>query len=299
MADENFNLPPFRALLAFWAAARADRLVDAAEQLSVTESAISHQLRRLEEFLNVRLFERVSGRLVLTPIGQRYLEQIEPAMRDIHAATAALRPSDGRQAVRLTLPPSLAATWLIPRLGAFEAAQPEIDVQLALTTRLLDPVRDQIDVAIRYGKGAWPDVEAAFLFADVATPVAAPGLLPDGATPESLPKGTRFLINRGIPGEWEEWARAHGIAPPPPEASLMLETIEQVLQVAEAGRGLAIGRSPYIEPRLERGSLVAPFGAEGPTGAAYFVCLPNGRVPTAAARRLARWLEGQGGQAKT
>ncbi|MEM8793559.1 MAG: LysR substrate-binding domain-containing protein [Pseudomonadota bacterium] len=294
MPEDKFILPPFRALLAFWAAARADRLADAAEQLSVTESAISHQLRRLEEFLNTRLFERVSGRLNLTPTGQRYLEQIEPAMRDIHAATAALLPSDGRQVARLTLPPSLAATWLIPRLGRFETAQPEIDVQMVLTTRLLDMQRDQIDVAIRYGRGSWPDVDAAFLFEDLATPVCAPGLLPEGADPGALPEGLRYIINRSIPVEWEEWARANGLNPPPPEAMLTLETIEQVLQVAEAGHGLAMGRSPYIEPRLERGSLVAPFGEAGPTGASYFVCLSRGRAPTAAARKLARWLEAEG-----
>ena len=290
MARDRLQLPPFRALLAFRAAATHDRLADAAVGLGVTESAISHQLRRLETQLGTRLFDRTPGGLVLTSVGRRFLERIEPALAEIHAATAAVRPADGRQAVRVTMPPSLAATWLIPRLARFEAAHPGIDVQLVLTTRLLDMERDQIDAAIRYGRGTWPGVEAAFLFDALATPVAAPGLLPPGATPDALPAGIRYLVSRATPGEWEEWARARGLPPPPASAMLELETVEQVLQVAEAGHGIAMGRSPFIEEPLARGTLTAPFGAAGPTGAAYYLCQPAGRVPTAAARRLARWL---------
>lgn len=294
MTNAPLKLPPFRALLAFWAAATHDRLSEAATRLGVTESAVSHQLRHLERTLNVQLFDRSGGRLSLTQLGERYLARIEPALRELQAATAALQPSTGRQTVRLTLPPSLAATWLIPRLGPFEAAHPEVDLQLVLTTRLVDLVRDHIDLAIRYGKGSWPGMQATLLFGDLATPVATPGLVPEGAAFDALPEGTRFLVNRTIPGEWDEWARAREMPTPDAATTLMLDSIEQVLQVALAGHGIAMGRSPYIEPHLESGRLVTPFGAAGPTGAAYYLCQPAETAPTAPARKLAAWLEDAG-----
>jgi LysR family glycine cleavage system transcriptional activator len=286
-------IPPFRALLAFRAAATHERLADAAASLGVTESAVSHQLRQLETLLHARLFGREKGRLRLTETGRRYLQRIDPALKEIQAATAAILPADGRKVVRLTLPSSLAATWLIPRLGSFEAAHPDIDVQLVLTTRLVDIAREQVDLAVRYGRGGWSGVEAVFLFDDLATPVAAPGFRLPEAEPGRLPSGIRYIVNRSIPGEWEEWARARGLEPPPLDAALTIDSVEQALQVAEAGHGLAMGRSPYIEQRLAQGTLVAPYGAAGPTGAAYYLCRPAGTTPGAAARRLARWVQEQ------
>ncbi|MEM8755424.1 MAG: LysR family transcriptional regulator, partial [Pseudomonadota bacterium] len=202
MASRPPTLPPFRALLAFQAAATHDRMAAAAESLGVTESAVSHQIRGLEDFLGLKLFDRSSGRLKPTEAGRRYLARIEPALREIEAATAALKPEDGRAAVRLTLPPSLAVTWLIPRLGRLEAAHPEIDLQIVATTRTLDLARDRIDAAIRYGSGPWPNVDATFLFDDLATPVAAPGLIASGADPAEALAKVRLIVNRAIPGEW-------------------------------------------------------------------------------------------------
>ncbi len=149
-------LPPLAALRAFYAAATHDRYRDAAESLGVTESAINHQVRELETFLHTTLFDRSGVRAVLTETGRRYLAQIDPAMRQIQAASQAILPNGGRSVARLTLPPSLAATWLIPRLGTFERAQPDIELQLITTTRVFDLKRDQVDLAIRHGKGVWP-----------------------------------------------------------------------------------------------------------------------------------------------
>ncbi|MEM8812816.1 MAG: LysR substrate-binding domain-containing protein [Pseudomonadota bacterium] len=291
MTADRLVLPPFKALLAFHAAARHDRLIDAAASLGVTESAVSHQIRNLEDQLRMKLFERESGRLVLTETGRIYLARIEPALNEIQAATRAIRPETGRGVVRLTLPTSMAVTWLLPRLGGFEAANPDVDVQLIPTTRVVDLLRDQVDLAIRYGRGSWAGMEATFLFDDLATPVAAPGLV-DAPVDDiaSTLSGMRFIVNRSIPDEWQEWARARNIDLAVPADALAFDSIEQVLQVAEAGHGLAMGRSPYIEERLQRGTLVAPFGAADPTGAAYYVCHPASVTPTAPAKRVIRWL---------
>ena len=209
-------MPPFAALRAFHAAATHERYRDAAESLGVTESAVSHQIRKLESFLRTTLFDRSGARPALTETGRRYLEQIDPAIRQIQAATETILPSSGRSAVRLTLPPSLAAAWLIPRLGAFERKHAGIDLQLITTTRVIDLKRDQVDLAIRHGKGEWPDVEAVFLLEEAAMPVCAPGYLTgeSSASPEEALREARLIVNRSFPDEWEEWARAHGLAPP-------------------------------------------------------------------------------------
>ena len=300
MADQKPNLPPFRALMAFREAARHDRMADAAATLGVTESAVSHQIRHLEDLLRVRLFDRSSGRLKLTETGILYLERIEPALREIQAATEAILPGDGRATVRVTLPPSLAVVWLIPRLGSLERQQDAIDVQVIPTTRIIDLERDQVDLAIRYGSGQWRDVEKTFLFEDLATPVAAPGFLEDGAEPTTaLLAATRLIVNRGIPDEWAEWARARGLEPPARDGMVAFDAIEQALQVAEAGHGMAMGRSPFIEEKLRIGALVAPFGSVGPTGASYYLCHPVGTTPTAATRRVMRWLVAEGERLQT
>src|SRR5262245_19252564 len=138
MAEPKIPLPPFAALRAFHAAARHARFKDAALSLGVTESAISHQVRRLENFLRTPLFDRSGPGVRLTAAGRRYFEQIDPALRQIQAATEAMVRPTGRDVVRLTLPPSLAATWLIPQLGAFERDHPDLDLQLVPTTSVVD-----------------------------------------------------------------------------------------------------------------------------------------------------------------
>jgi LysR family glycine cleavage system transcriptional activator len=292
MANPKMTLPPFAALRAFHAAATHERYRDAAETLGLTESAISHQLRRLEEFLQTSLIDRSGRRPRLTDAGRRYLEQIEPAILQIQSATEALMPSGDRASVRLTLPPSLAVTWLIPKLGAFERENPEVDLQLITTTRVVDLKRDQVELAIRHGKGAWNGVESTFLLEERAMPVCAPGyldLVPGSTLPASW-SGVRLIANSNFPDEWEEWSRAHGVEPPAPKDLIFLDAMEQALQVAESGHGLAMGRRPVVDEWLERGALMAPFGDADPTGAAYYLCRSAAVMPTVATRRLERWL---------
>jgi DNA-binding transcriptional LysR family regulator len=177
---------------------------DAAESLGVTESAISHQVRRLEDFLHTALFDRSGPGVRLTPAGRRYLDDIDPAIRQIQSATDALLGPSGRRVVRLTLAPSLALNWLIPRLGAFEREHPDIELQLVTTTRVLDLQRDQIDLALRHGEGAWPGVKSTFLLAETVVPVCAPGYLT--WQPEEDPlaalRRARLLVSARSPDEW-------------------------------------------------------------------------------------------------
>lgn len=294
MSGSRVAVPPFAALRAFRAVASHERYRDAAESLGITESAVSHQIRKLEEFLQTALIDRSGRQARLTETGRRYFEQIDPAIRQIQAATEAVLPSTGRSVVRLTLPPSLAASWLIPALGAFEREHPNIDLQLITTTRVVDLRRDQVELAIRHGKGSWPDVEATFLLEETATPVCAPGYLDPGSgrSPAELLAASRLIINASFPDEWHEWARARGFELPETKGAVVLDSMAQALHVAENGHGIAMGRRPVVDDWLARGAVVAPFGAAGPTGAAYYLCRTADLAPTATGRRLERWLAG-------
>lgn len=292
MVEPRIPLPPFAALRAFHAAALHGRFRDAGESLGITESAISHQVRRLENFLRTALFDRSGNGVRLTAAGRRYLDQIDPAIRQIQSATETMLRPAGRGVVRLTLPPSLAATWLIPKLGAFERAHPSIDLQLVTTTRVVDLRRDQVDLAIRHGKGAWPGLEAVFLLEEAAMPVCAPDYpaFAGDADPLAGLYAARLIVNARFPDEWEEWARARGLEPPSLAGAVTMDAQEQALQVAEGGHGLALGRRPMADDRLARGALIAPFGDADPTGAAYYLCRTTDMPPTAASRKLERWL---------
>lgn len=296
MAEADGYLPPFAALRAFHAAARHGRFRDAARDLGVTESAVSHQIRRLEDLLRVRLFDRNGPQVSLTAEVRRYYAEIDPALLKIAEATRALTGPRERGRVTLTLPPSLAMLWLIPKLPAYEAAFPDIDLQLNTTTRVVDLRREQVDLAIRHGQGAWPDVEAAFLFSETAMPVCRPGYLPAGAAsdPAAALAAARLIVNGYFPDEWTEWARARGIPDPAMANTLRFETQEQVLAAAEQGLGLAIGRSPLVDGRIASGALEAPFGASAFAQAAYYLCRAPAVTPTAGARRVAKWLRGSG-----
>ena len=287
-------LPPFSALRAFHAAARHGRFREAAKELGVTESAVSHQVRRLEDFLHLPLFSRNGPKVALTPEGLRYFQDIDPALLQIAEATRNLLGPRERGRVALTLPPSLAMLWLIPKLAAFEQACEGIDLQLVTTTRLCDLRHEQIDLAIRHGRGPWPDVDAEFLLSETTLPVAAPdyhraqfSLEPGEALDQA-----RLIINGYYPDEWAEWARAHGLEAPKLEGALRLESQEQVLEAAERGLGLAIGRRPLVDERLAKATLWAPFGVPGPSEISYFLCRARGMALTADAKRVASWLRG-------
>ena len=290
-------MPPFPALRAFHAAARHGRFRDAAAELGLTESAISHQVRRLEEFLHLPLFERSGPKVRLSAQGARYFEEIDPAISRIREATRALMGPAERGRVALTLPPSLAILWLIPKLSDFEKAGPGVDLQLVTTTRLCDLQREQIDLAIRYGTGPWPDVEAEFLLAETALPVGKPGYVADQPVddPGAVLAASRLIISGYHPDEWYEWAGAHGVAVPSLDRALRLESQEQVLEAAERGLGLAMGRRPLVDERLASGALVAPFGMSDPLATGYHLCRSRGATPAAAARRVAHWLRGAAG----
>ncbi len=289
MSEERLSqLPPLHALRSFHAAARCGRFREAAGALGLSESAVSHQVRKLEDHLGVRLFDRAGNAVRLTLAGQTYFDEIDPAFSRIRRATEALAGPVCR--VSLTLPTSLATLWLIPRLGQLEAALPEINLQMIPSNRVVDLRREQVELGIRYGQGSWSGLNAVRLFGEQAFPVCPPGLLGPDADPETSFKEHRLIVNAAHPEEWREWTQAHGVAPPPLQDPLVLDGTEQVLHAVSEGLGLGIGRQPLVGRWLGEGKLVAPFGTADESGCAYFLIHADAAELTVPARRVARWL---------
>jgi LysR family glycine cleavage system transcriptional activator len=285
------SLPPLHALKAFDAAARSERFRDAAAALGLSESAISHQVKRLEDFLGVALFERTGNSVALTEAGRRYFEQIDPAFDKIRRATEDIRGPKDLARVSMTLPGTLATFWLIPKLGSLEARHPEISLQLITTQRVMDLRREQIHFAIRYGRGPWSGMVSEHLLDEQAFPVCAPGLLDASIkSPVDALRKRRIIVNDTAMTEWQDWCAAHGIEPPAMRNTIVLHASDQTLGAALEGLGMAIGRRPLVDRWLEEGRLIAPFGSADRSGAAYYLVYPEGVDLPAPARKVARWL---------
>jgi LysR family glycine cleavage system transcriptional activator len=271
------GLPPLHALRAFEAAARHLSFARAAAELNLTPSAISHQIRHLEESLGRRLFERRHRGLELSAIGRIYYPLVRDAFAQLSEATALIGGAgpELRNVLTISCTPSFAMVWLIPRLPAFQAAHPAIEVRLDTSTRLVDFTRDGVDVGIRYGTGQWPDVAAEFLFSETLFPVGAPALFAakGGVTrPDDL---ARFPLIHTLPyiDDWRLWLTAAGATGVDPDRGPRFDNNLAAYKAAEQGLGIAIGRGMLLEESLAAGRLIAPFEIRLTTSHAYyFVC---------------------------
>ena len=248
---------PLHVLPGFVAAARARNLSRAAASLHVTVSALSHQMRGLEELLGHRLFHRGPRGLNLTPAGERLFGQVAPHLDAISAALAA-QPVRNPHALTVSVMPSVASSWLIPRLPAFTAAHPEVELNLQSTSDVVDFDREEVDVAIRFGPGGWPDLRTHLLFDEWVIPVGSPELL------RRFPQAARGDFT-GVPllgdlGErWHAWFGRFGGAPPARWVAAFDDT-DALQRAAMEGMGVALGRLTMARPLLESGRLVALTG---------------------------------------
>ena len=269
------RLPPLNALRAFEAAARHLSFTRAAGELHVTQAAISHQIKALEEWLGMALFKRQNRALLLTDAGQAYLPPLREAFDRIQDATARLQARDRSGALTVSTFTSFAAKWLVPKLGRFAAAHPDIEVRLAINDALVDLVSDTVDVGIRYGSGDWRGLRAERLMTEVVFVVCSPRLL-EGPAPLRRPEDLRHhtMLHDDLPEDWDTWLEAAGVGGIKARRDLAFNHSEMVLQAAIDGLGVALGRSVLVADDLAAGRLVKPFDLELPTQAAYYlVCL--------------------------
>src|ERR1700751_5523794 len=289
------RLPSLNGLRAFEAAARHLSFTLAASELNVTQTAISHQIRRLEEELGLRLFIRKNRALALTPQARDYLPGVRAAFNDLRLATARLLRKDDDNVLTVSTLASLAAKWLLPRLSTFQETHPGIDVRITTSTSLVDFRNGDVDAAIRYGRGHWPGLRADWLMADELFPVCSPSLL-KGDRPLKCPQGlahhTLLHTSGGYEDDGRLWLPAAGlpadISSKPTAATFDL--IFMTVQAAIDGIGVAMGRTSYVQDDIAKGRLVVPFKIALPADAGFYLVSPEGAAEPPKLRAFRQWL---------
>ena len=297
------RLPSLNGLRAFEAAARHLSFTQAASELNVTQTAISHQIRRLEDELGIRLFVRQNRALALTPEATNYLPGIRAAFNDLRLATDRLLRRDGDHVLTVSTLASLAAKWLLPRLSTFQEAHPGIDVRITTSTGLVDFKSGDVDAAIRYGRGHWPGLRADWLMADELFPVCSPALLKGDKPlrcPEDLAHYTLLHSSAGYDDDWRLWLTAAGL---PTDISkphgVTFDLILMVVQAAIDGIGVAIGRTSYVQDDIAKGRLVVPFKITLPADAGFYLVSPAGKTDSPNLAAFRQWLIASAQSAQT
>jgi LysR family transcriptional regulator, glycine cleavage system transcriptional activator len=295
MPEMTPRLPSLNGLRAFEAAARHLSFTQAASELNVTQTAISHQIRRLEEELGIRLFIRKNRALALTPQARDYLPGVRAAFNDLRLATDRLLRKDDDNVLTISTLASLAAKWLLPRLSTFQETHPGIDVRITTSTGLVDFRNGEVDAAIRYGRGHWPGVRADWLMADELFPVCSPSLL-KGDRPLKCPQDLAHHIllhtSSGYEDDWRLWLTAAGlpadISSKPTAATFDL--IFMTVQAAIDGIGVAMGRTSYVQDDIAKGRLVVPFKIALPADAGFYLVSPEGAAEPPKLAAFRKWL---------
>jgi len=292
------NFPPFASIRAFEAAARHCNYMRASEELSLTPSAISHQVKSLEDFLGVRLFYRRNGKLFMTETGQVCLKDLTKILDDLENATARVKKHRQKGNVTINLFPSLASSWLVPKLHSFRDNNPEVNVKMSTSLKPLDFASSDIDMAIWYRKK--DDFEEHedkkfnidFLFDEDIIPVCSEKYLE-----ENCPlKDVKSVLNHSLiycelqPEEWSQWCEAVGIHNDEPKQRIDTDNRFLAMKAAQDGLGIAMGRRPTHEDDLLNGRLVTPFPFDLVTGYAYYLICPKRSLNMPSVKKFRAWL---------
>jgi LysR family glycine cleavage system transcriptional activator len=289
------RLPPLNALRAFEAAARHLSFTKAAEELFVTQAAVSHQVKALEETLGIQLFRRFNRRLMLTDAGQAYLPALTEAFDGIDSASRRLRAEDEAGPLKVSVANSLAAKWLLPRLPRFQKRHPEIDVVVSASDLSVDFSRDDFDMGIRFGRGDYPGLRVDLLMRDWVFPLCSPALM-DGPHPLQSPadlKRHTLLHEERTRGEfpgWSEWLETVGVSDVNPERGPVYSHASLVLQAAIDGQGVALTRGSLAALDLEARRLVQPFGPALPSSFSCYVVTPPAATDRPKVKAFRDWL---------
>ncbi len=269
------RFPPLNSLRAFEASARHLSFTKAAEELHVTQAAISHQIKSLEEFLGVSLFLRRNRQLLLTDEGQRYWPQIRDMFENLLAATEQVRAQGATGALTVSVVPTFATLWLVPRLADFGVQYPDIDVRVRATDVPADFLREDVDIAIYYGDGKYPGLKVDRLFEEFLTPVCAPGL-PTPERPLDKPEDLLYhtLLHDTDTSAWARWLQEAGVKGVSPEHGPVFSHSGMVLQAARHSQGVALGSSVVSRMDTDTGRLMPLFETTIPSGYAYDLVYP-------------------------
>jgi LysR family transcriptional regulator, glycine cleavage system transcriptional activator len=300
-------------LRAFEAVGRLLSFRGAADELHLTQSAISRQIRSLEDELGAPLFLRGTRHVELTAAGAALMQSTVPLMERLDTTVRQLRSARSRRTVSLTTFASFASLWLIPRLQAFQAMHPDIDIRVSACDAMSDLDDPELDLALRYCHPDEAPAGAVRLFGDTMTPAAGAGLMtqsrqglaPPLCRPADLVQHTLLEEDDHRPSaqylSWRYWLRQHGQAQLQPQRWIYLNFTYQQIQAALAGQGVALARLPLVYESLQRGELVEPFGAEGRLRSpfAYWAIASPAGLQRPELRQFLDWVVGQAAQSRT
>lgn len=278
MAQRPFELPPLAPLEAFEAAARHLSFTRAADELALTQSAVSRQIAALEDYFGVPLFQRLHRALRLSDEGRLLQRVVADALQQLHEASSAVRGQARMKTVVVTTTAGFAGLWLIPRLSGFTATHADVDVRISASNALVNLNREGVDVAIRYSTEEAAGEEGVRLFGEVVLPVCSPKLLRDKTRPLKVPEDLRHhcLLHMDVgPGtqllEWPPWLRAMKIETLKSASQLHFSMYDQMIQAAVSGQGVALGRLPLLNDLLAQRKLVTPFKTSVVSPRSYYL----------------------------
>ena len=295
------ELPPLDLLRSFEAAARTLSFTRAADELALTQSAVSRQIQQLEASLGVLLFERRHRALALTEAGGVMQRAVSDSLERLRDATARVRAAPAARQVALTCTPGFASLWLIPRLTRFTAAHPQVDVRVSATLDVLDLERARLDLAVRFvpiGRGTGPA-----LFEEAVMPLCAPAVAQALHTPADLAGQALLTIDDPRHGDsatidWEPWLRLMGVSELHMKSTLRFSHYTDAVAAAVAGQGVVIGRLPLLQDLVRDGRLVSPFGDGASSQRGQFVELSRRGQRNPDALDFVRWLRAEAERAR-
>jgi LysR family glycine cleavage system transcriptional activator len=291
------KLVHLNALRAFEAAARHLSFVAAADELNVTPPAISQQIRTLEEYLDAPLFVRSKVGVTLTPQARDAYPDIRDGLLQLAAGLNKLRGSGQDRLVTLSVPPSFAAKWLLPRIDAFREQYPQFDIRLDTTDRLVDFAAEGIDLGVRYGLGGYRGLETEKLFDEEVFPVCSPALLAQESQRADLDWLARMTLIHDTTSDfdptfptWRTWLLGHGMAGVDHTRGLRMNSSVLAIQAAIEKQGVTLARSVIVDGDLKAGRLVRPFDFVEATRCAYYVVYPKESLNSPKVQALRDWL---------
>jgi DNA-binding transcriptional LysR family regulator len=292
------NLPPLDLLRGFEAAARNLSFTKAAEELFITQSAMSRQIKALEEHLGVPLFRRMNRALLLTDAGQTLYRTSSLVLRLVEGAVGKLGAAADGHLLTVTASVSFAALWLVPRLMGFRQAHPDTDVRIAANNEILNLQRERIDLAVRFCKTEAVPTNAIRLFDEEVFPVCSRALLRDRTRPLKKPGDLthHVLLHLDDPDgrwpwlDWSQWLAALQLRDLKPAGSLRFSHYDQLIQAAVDGEGVGLGRTPLVRSLIRKGQLAAPFDGRTATSREYFIVTATGAASRPEVQGFIAWL---------
>ena len=285
------RLPPLNSLKSFEAAGRLLSFTRAANELNVTQAAVSHQIKVIEDFLGLSLFIRYPRKLALTEQGRLLLPDVIEAFDKVSNAIGAISQESSSKMISVRLAPSFAAKWLSPRLKYFWLQHPEIDLCLYHAHPAVEFDREQIDIAVTYGKGDWPGVVADPILSLDFYPVCTPAFMSNDRPLSNIDNLRYYSLLHDANYEcWADWLKLAGLQEINANKGTIIDDTNVLIQAAVDGQGVALGSSTFVQDLLDSGRLIKPFDITLVNEFAYYVVCPEAHLKNPSVQAFKDWL---------